>query len=201
MAWSPLLPFLPLLLLLLLEVPAAARASPLETLPEGAAACKVGTATRRAGRRGPGAGGAPSPGLAGPDRAPQGTPPRPVPKPRVPRAALWPHSELFRFPISRLRRSAALPTPARPARGCIEHLLCTSGAGMGAPLAGPGEPRSACRAPAFVRRRLLGASRPGQGSRVSGADRADARRPRDSLRPYSPRPPTPPQLEQEVSTY
>ncbi|XP_011221464.2 gamma-interferon-inducible lysosomal thiol reductase [Ailuropoda melanoleuca] len=43
MASSPLLPFLlPLLLLLLeVEVPAAARASPLETLPEGAAACKA----------------------------------------------------------------------------------------------------------------------------------------------------------------
>ncbi|XP_064453988.1 gamma-interferon-inducible lysosomal thiol reductase isoform X2 [Mirounga angustirostris] len=44
MASSPLLPFLPFLLLLLLppEVPAAARASPLETLPEGAAACEAG---------------------------------------------------------------------------------------------------------------------------------------------------------------
>ncbi|XP_006746468.1 gamma-interferon-inducible lysosomal thiol reductase isoform X1 [Leptonychotes weddellii] len=47
MASSPLLPFLPFLLLLLLllllppEVPAAARASPLETLPEGAAACEA----------------------------------------------------------------------------------------------------------------------------------------------------------------
>uniref|UniRef100_A0A8C7ETK4 Gamma-interferon-inducible lysosomal thiol reductase n=1 Tax=Neovison vison TaxID=452646 RepID=A0A8C7ETK4_NEOVI len=47
MASSPLLPVLPplfLLLLLLLppEVPAAVRASPLRTLPEGAAACKAG---------------------------------------------------------------------------------------------------------------------------------------------------------------
>ncbi|XP_059016496.1 gamma-interferon-inducible lysosomal thiol reductase [Mustela lutreola] len=47
MASSPLLPVLPplfllLLLLLLPEVPAAARASPLGTLPEGAAACKAG---------------------------------------------------------------------------------------------------------------------------------------------------------------
>ena len=46
MAWSPLLPFLPvLLLLLLLQVPTAAHASPLGTLPEGEVPCKVGTAT------------------------------------------------------------------------------------------------------------------------------------------------------------
>ncbi|KAF5913689.1 hypothetical protein HPG69_017465 [Diceros bicornis minor] len=41
MALSPLLSLLPLLLLLL-EVPGAARASPREALPEGAAACKAG---------------------------------------------------------------------------------------------------------------------------------------------------------------
>lgn len=42
MAWSPLLPFLPFLPVLLLQVPAAARASPLDRLPEGAAPCKAG---------------------------------------------------------------------------------------------------------------------------------------------------------------
>ncbi|XP_024416696.2 gamma-interferon-inducible lysosomal thiol reductase [Desmodus rotundus] len=43
MAWSPLLPFLPvLLLLLLLQVPTAAHASPLGTLPEGEVPCKAG---------------------------------------------------------------------------------------------------------------------------------------------------------------
>ncbi|XP_059552199.1 gamma-interferon-inducible lysosomal thiol reductase isoform X2 [Myotis daubentonii] len=39
MAWSPLLPFL---LVLLLQVPAVARASPLDTVLEGAAPCKAG---------------------------------------------------------------------------------------------------------------------------------------------------------------
>lgn len=65
MAWSPLLPFLSVLLLLL-QAPAAAHASPLGTLPEGAAPCKVGTATLRVGGRGP----APRTGVSYPQTCP-----------------------------------------------------------------------------------------------------------------------------------
>lgn len=79
MAWSLLLLFLPVLLL---QVPAAARASPLDTLPEGAAPCKVGTATETS--RGSGGD---TPGKRG--KSPCLTPGAV--------AILW---EYFRFPIS-----------------------------------------------------------------------------------------------------
>lgn len=138
MPWSPLLPFLPVLLLLLLQVPVAARASPLDILPEGTAPCKVWPAGR-AGRQG-----------QGPEYG-QGRRLVPFPKPRrsypgsggdarpvgaknslIKSPARWPHSQLSFTSPSQAKTLGCPPhVPARTSRVCIEHLLCTFGVGTG----------------------------------------------------------------------